>query len=132
MNLPLIALTQGDPAGVGPELCLRAAADPSVLACCRPVIFGDLSVLAQCAQSLGLPLPALHIPESAPLADTLAAHPAAAIVDCAQITTPIVPGRPTAAAGAASYRYFAAAIEAAQAGHVAAIATASSASTSSA
>jgi 4-hydroxythreonine-4-phosphate dehydrogenase len=37
--LPTIALTVGDPAGIGPEIVEKAAADPSVLAVCQPVVF---------------------------------------------------------------------------------------------
>ena len=36
---PRIALTAGDPAGIGPEIVAKAAQDPSVLAVCDPVIF---------------------------------------------------------------------------------------------
>jgi 4-hydroxythreonine-4-phosphate dehydrogenase len=36
---PKIALTTGDPAGIGPEIVARAAADPSVRAVCEPVVF---------------------------------------------------------------------------------------------
>ena len=39
MGLPRIGLTVGDPAGIGPEIVAKAAADPSVLAVCKPVIF---------------------------------------------------------------------------------------------
>lgn len=39
MALPKIALTVGDPAGIGPEIVARAAADPSVRAACEPVVF---------------------------------------------------------------------------------------------
>ncbi|OFW02870.1 MAG: 4-hydroxythreonine-4-phosphate dehydrogenase PdxA [Acidobacteria bacterium RIFCSPLOWO2_12_FULL_67_14b] len=39
MVLPRIALTVGDPAGIGPEIAAKAAADPSVRALCEPVIF---------------------------------------------------------------------------------------------
>jgi 4-hydroxythreonine-4-phosphate dehydrogenase len=39
MGLPRIGLTVGDPAGIGPEIVAKAAADPSVLAVCKPVVF---------------------------------------------------------------------------------------------
>ncbi|MSO50084.1 MAG: 4-hydroxythreonine-4-phosphate dehydrogenase PdxA [Acidobacteria bacterium] len=38
--LPAIAVTVGDPAGIGPEIAEAAARDPRVLAVCRPVIYG--------------------------------------------------------------------------------------------
>ena len=53
MALPLIGITMGDPAGVGPELCLQAAVDPRVLAVCHPVIFGDVSVLNAVREACG-------------------------------------------------------------------------------
>jgi 4-hydroxythreonine-4-phosphate dehydrogenase len=37
---PRIALTTGDPAGIGPEIVQKAAADASVLQVCEPVIYG--------------------------------------------------------------------------------------------
>ena len=37
--LPKIALTVGDPAGIGPEIVEKAAADPVVRAVCEPIIF---------------------------------------------------------------------------------------------
>ena len=37
---PRIALTVGDPAGIGPEIAAKAAADPRVRAVCEPVIYG--------------------------------------------------------------------------------------------
>jgi 4-hydroxythreonine-4-phosphate dehydrogenase len=39
MALPKIALTTGDPAGIGPEIVAKAAADPSVRAVCEPIVF---------------------------------------------------------------------------------------------
>jgi len=37
---PRVAITAGDPAGIGPEIAARAAADPSVLDVCEPIIYG--------------------------------------------------------------------------------------------
>ncbi|NOT43231.1 MAG: 4-hydroxythreonine-4-phosphate dehydrogenase PdxA [Acidobacteria bacterium] len=37
---PRVAITVGDPAGIGPEIARKAATDPLVLAVCRPVIYG--------------------------------------------------------------------------------------------
>ena len=41
--LPRIALTAGDPAGIGPEIIAKAAADPAVLAVCTPIVFGSVA-----------------------------------------------------------------------------------------
>lgn len=37
---PRIAITTGDPSGIGPEISVAAARDPRVTACCEPVIYG--------------------------------------------------------------------------------------------
>ena len=37
---PRIAITEGDPAGIGPEIARKAASDPKVLAVCEPVLYG--------------------------------------------------------------------------------------------
>lgn len=110
--LPRIAITMGDPAGVGPELCLRAAADPRVLEACRPVVIGDRDVLAQCADKLGLGLPPLILrfdDDWAPLDR----HDGAALIDCDAFGLAVEPGRPSAEAGMATYRYLTLAIDAA-------------------
>ena len=40
MRKPRIAITAGDPAGIGPDIAARAAAAPAVVAVCEPVIYG--------------------------------------------------------------------------------------------
>lgn len=40
-NRPIIAITMGDPAGIGPEIAFKAASHPQVTKICRPVIIGD-------------------------------------------------------------------------------------------
>ncbi len=55
--LPRVAVTVGDPAGIGPEIVLRAVADSNVAARCRPLVIGSRAVLAAVAAKLDLPLP---------------------------------------------------------------------------
>ena len=43
--LPIVALSSGDPAGIGPEICIKAALSHEVNSICRPLVFGDLSVM---------------------------------------------------------------------------------------
>jgi 4-hydroxythreonine-4-phosphate dehydrogenase len=40
MARPRIAITEGDPAGIGPEIARKAASDPRVLDACEPVLYG--------------------------------------------------------------------------------------------
>src|SRR5258706_8158225 len=49
---PVIAVTTGDPFGIGPEVALRAACAPSVIEVCRPLLIGDRSHLLAVAGSL--------------------------------------------------------------------------------
>lgn len=51
---PRIGLTIGDPAGVGPEVTLKAALEEEVLAACAPVIIGDAQYLSHWARIFGL------------------------------------------------------------------------------
>ena len=45
MSLPRIAIATGDPAGIGPEIALKAALDARVAAACRPLLVGDPAAL---------------------------------------------------------------------------------------
>ncbi len=42
---PIIAITMGDPAGVGPEIAIKAIQDSRIYKICRPVIIGDAGVI---------------------------------------------------------------------------------------
>jgi 4-hydroxy-L-threonine phosphate dehydrogenase PdxA len=61
--LPAVALPTGDPAGIGPEIALKAALDPAVTAICRPVVVGDRGVLELHARACGLSLRNVNILE---------------------------------------------------------------------
>jgi 4-hydroxythreonine-4-phosphate dehydrogenase len=58
---PRIAIACGDPAGIGPEISLKAALDPRVRAICQPVLFGSREVLSLHAGSSGLKLDGIAI-----------------------------------------------------------------------
>ena len=55
-HLPVLGVTMGDPAGVGPEIIARALARPAVTSSCRPVVIGDRSVMAATLELLHSPL----------------------------------------------------------------------------
>lgn len=42
---PIVAITMGDPAGIGPEVILKALRDPKIKKAARPLILGDWGVL---------------------------------------------------------------------------------------
>lgn len=54
MDKPVIALTLGDPAGIGPEIIVKALSRPDVQAMCRAVVVGDLGVLVKAAEDTGV------------------------------------------------------------------------------
>ncbi|MEK7425014.1 MAG: 4-hydroxythreonine-4-phosphate dehydrogenase PdxA [Actinomycetota bacterium] len=111
-----IAVTMGDPSGVGPEIVLRRAADGGLDGC---VVFGDLAVLRHGAELLGVEvaLEAVTDPSSQP-------DRAIAVVDLGLLgAADHRPGRLDAASGAAARQYVVSATRAALAGTVAAVVT---------
>ena len=117
---PRLAVTMGDPAGVGPELCLRllSAAADGQFSECLPVVFGSVAVLKRVADRL-------ELPSAFPLITDPAAATTAAVYDIRDdALDAIEPGRVSAAAGEAAFRCCTTAIDAALAGTVAGIVTA--------
>ncbi len=56
LSKPLLAITMGDPAGIGPEIIVKALHTPKVWRLCRPLIIGSHTVLAQTIHSLKMSL----------------------------------------------------------------------------
>lgn len=119
---PVVALTMGDPAGVGPEICLAMLEDPEALRACVPVVFGSSGVLDRVAHACGL-APARRL---GPAADWRPDGAAPGVVECGLPVEAgaVEPGRVSATCGAAAYAYIRQAVERARAGDVAGIATA--------
>ena len=44
---PIIGISMGDPAGIGPEICIKALSEASVYERCQPIVVGDAEVLKQ-------------------------------------------------------------------------------------
>ena len=117
MTLPRIAVTTGDPAGIGPEVCLKLLANPEVLEICQPIIFGDASVLYKAAEECGLPRPekVVHRLEEAT---------ESCVLDFKKIAAnDYMTGSINAATGHAGYHYVTEAIDAALAKNVDAVTT---------
>ncbi len=56
---PAVAVTMGDPAGIGPEIVVKTLMTPMIYDVCRPFIIGNREILAKAAESLSL-TPAFH------------------------------------------------------------------------
>src|SRR5947209_20599833 len=107
---PLIGVTIGDPAGIGPEVVLGALqTDPGIYDLCRPVVIGDLPILQRAAATLGLkvrfnrvenPAAGRFQPDAIDLLDM-------ETPECDRIETGLV----QATAGAAAFAYMKKAIE---------------------
>ena len=118
MSLPKIAVTMGDPAGVGPEVCLHLLQNKEIAGQCVPIIFGDRAVLEQTAEQCGLPQPKKYI-------SGLAEADGSCVLDIGAIgLDQFKIGTVNAATGRAGYAYVENAINAALSGQVAAVTTA--------
>lgn len=53
---PGIAITMGDPCGIGPEVVAKALADPRVYASCRPLVVGSSYAMERAVELAGVPL----------------------------------------------------------------------------
>ena len=56
MSRPIIAITMGDPAGVGPEIIMKSLAHAELFDRCRPLVIGDVERLHQAACIVGVNL----------------------------------------------------------------------------
>ena len=104
MNLPRIAVTMGDPAGIGPEVCLHLLANLDVASYCLPIVFGDADVLRRVAATCNLPLRAPVLSEqqwSHHFRDI--AGPTILNIEAVDASR-LVPGQISAATGEASFR----------------------------
>jgi len=122
MNRPIIAVTMGDPAGVGPEIVARAVAEPEVARAARCLIFGDARLLRKAAELQGL---SLRFEARSRVAQASWEAGVVEVIDLANAAPEAFePGRVAAFPGRAAYEYIEAAVGAALRGEVEAIATA--------
>ncbi|MGB7259404.1 MAG: 4-hydroxythreonine-4-phosphate dehydrogenase PdxA, partial [Pseudolabrys sp.] len=100
MALPCIAISTGDPAGIGPEIALKAALDPRVTVLCRPLLVGDPAAVELHAKAAGL-APNLRVVDEPGKADW--SNGAVNLLDASEGTnTPVKFGTVDAAYGRAS------------------------------
>ena len=116
--MPILALTQGDPAGIGPEIALKAwlRRDEVVLPF---LVLGDPAFMRRASERLGLGVPV----EDVALSDAAAAFGRALPVVPLGLGVDAEPGRPDPATAAATIRSIEEAVRLARAGGVAALVT---------
>lgn len=102
MEKPVIAVTMGDPSGIGPEIVASTLADPGTAAICRPLVLGDRGAMER---AIALVAPGLRIETVSTLPP--AAEPGVLYLRELSNLTPeqMSYGTPSAAGGDACYRY---------------------------
>ncbi len=118
---PRIAITMGDPAGIGPEVILKTLADESVRAGCVPIVVCDAQELSHQARRLDLVcgLPIYNAGESLP--DELDEP---ALYNLSNIHGPVEVGVETGISGKAAGEYIEAGVHLCMSGQVDAVSTA--------
>ncbi len=121
MTRPVIGITMGDPAGIGPEIVVKALNNPDMYDICRPLILGDAGVIAKTAETLGV-RSTIH-PTAHPKMGRYA-HGVLDVYDLHNVDIDrLQVGQVQAMAGQASYEYIEASVRLAMAGSIAAVAT---------
>ena len=119
--LPVIGITMGDAAGVGPEIIVKSLTHESLYRQCRPLVIGDARRLERANEITGAGVRVRRI------ADAAEARYDAGIIDCIDLA--LIPddlpfGKLSPIAGDAAYRYIERAVELAKRGAIDAICTA--------
>ncbi|MEU6351881.1 4-hydroxythreonine-4-phosphate dehydrogenase PdxA [Streptomyces sp. NPDC047072] len=119
--LPVVAVTMGDGAGIGPEVVVPALLDPATLRVCRPVVVGDARRLRQAAEIRGITCTVVPVKTPAEAEFTPGRIN---VIDLGLLPADLPWGERSAAAGDAAYHYVRVAAELALSGEVDAICTA--------
>jgi len=123
--LPIIAITMGDPNGIGPEIILKLHRDKKVRNFCLPVVIGDIAVLESYSKLLGIKSGIYSIRNSVREEVRSGKSGEIMVIDegCFDIKD-LKPGKIQAECGSAAVRYIKKAVELALDGEIDGIATA--------
>src|SRR6266852_3832961 len=121
MARPIIGITMGDAAGVGPEIIMKALAVPELYEISRPLVIGDARRLRKAGQIVGskLSLRPIQKPEEATFR-----LGEADVVDLPVIPEDLPFGKLSATAGDAAFKFIQRAVELTMAGRIDGICTA--------
>ncbi len=120
-NKPIIAITMGDPSGVGPEIIVKSLNDQNIYENCRPFVVGDLKILKRAlgVTNIDLQLNSISNPEEAKYE-----YGTIDIVDLDLVSEDLPWGQVSPEAGNAAFRYLEKSISYANEGRIQAICTA--------
>ncbi|WP_338470774.1 4-hydroxythreonine-4-phosphate dehydrogenase PdxA [Niallia sp. XMNu-256] len=118
---PIIAITMGDPSGVGPEIIAKSLNDPNIYDQCQPFVVGDFKILKRALgiTNINLELNSIANPEEGKFQ-----HGTIDIIDLDLVSENLPWGEVNSEAGNAAFRYLEKAISYANEGKIQGICTA--------
>ncbi|WP_152657183.1 4-hydroxythreonine-4-phosphate dehydrogenase PdxA [Oceanobacillus sp. CFH 90083] len=118
---PIIGITMGDAAGVGPEIIVKALNHEEIYENCRPVVIGDKKILERVLPIVksNLKIKSVEGPEQANFM-----HGTIDVIDLHLLSSDLPFGKVLADAGDAAYQYLAKAVELAKEKRIQSICTA--------
>ena len=123
MHRPLIAITMGDPCGIGPEIIVKALQQPDVSGSCVPFVIGDAAAMTRALTVTGSDLTLCSITD--PSGAGAVPEGCIPLLELTKLTPDgLVYGDPTAASGDAAFRYICSAARFCLDGRAAAMVTA--------
>jgi 4-hydroxythreonine-4-phosphate dehydrogenase len=123
MERPLIAVTMGDPSGVGPEVIAKALARPEIQGICRPLVLGDPAAMERALSVTGSRI-TLQIVADVATASAFSSN-AINLLPLSQLSLDDMNfGHPSSSAGDAMFRYIEEAVRLCLGGETAAMVTA--------
>ena len=121
---PVLAITMGDGAGIGPEIVVKALSRPEVRALCRPLVIGDVMALYRSLQFVPDSVRPRVVPVATPAEVDWGDMTAIPVLQPGDALADVKPGELSAAAGRGAVEYVLAACELAKRSAVAGIVTA--------
>ena len=70
-HLPVIAITMGDPAGIGPEIVAKSITNPTIRSICRPLVVGNTDVMRHAANQINANLSVIKVSAAMGSPDTI-------------------------------------------------------------
>lgn len=121
VNKPIIGITMGDGAGVGPEIIMKALKDAEIYETCAPFVIGDTKLLERAGKIVGneAVVKTISSPD-----DATFQHGVVEVIDLNLLPEDLPFGQISAEAGNAAFRYLERAIQLANEGKIDGICTA--------
>lgn len=121
-HTPRIAITMGDPTGIGPEIIVKVLSDRGTFNVCRPIVLGDRGIMERAVRLLGA---TIEMNEMAHAGEQHYRHGALNLLPLSALRLEEAPyGTPLPSCGRAMYAYIAEAVRLAVQGEIDAITTA--------